>query len=254
MPRQSVVALVGLILFLNGCGGSDSDMVLVEAGWFRMGQNDEPPSARPAHRVYLDAFAIDRTEVTRGAFVEFVQSQGQITSDWDTAELLKHPDLPVTGVLWKEAEAYCRWIGKRLPTEAVWEKAARGKMGYHYPWGDQWDPARCNTVESGSGAVRPVGSYPRGSSPYGAVDMAGNAAEWVADYYQSDYYLSSPAVDPRGPSLILDHVLRGGSYASSADQVTTFFRDSSHSVTRNPRNGFRCAKSLPARGNPDVVK
>lgn len=244
MGKRSVSAIMVLLVALCGCVPSAPEMVEVPAGWFWMGEDGGPPSARPAHRVYLDAFSIDRTEVTCAAFAEYIRTLDETGSRWNAAELLQRPDDPVTGVLWKEAEAYCRWAGKRLPTEAEWEKAARGEQAYRYPWGNEWDADRANTAEFELNKVRPVGSYPRAASPYGALDMAGNAAEWVADFYDRDYYVVSPQVNPRGPDHILDHGLRGGSYASSMEQAATFFRDSSHSIRSNPRVGFRCAKSL----------
>jgi formylglycine-generating enzyme required for sulfatase activity len=219
-------------------------MVEVPAGWFLMGQNDGAGPSSPQRRVYLDAFAIDRTEVTNADFAEFVAQTGYQAAGWDAGSLEGHADEPAVGILWREADAYCRWVGKRLPTEAEWEKAARGTDGRRYPWGDAWDPARANTAESGQGGVLPVGSFPVGASPYGVLDMAGNAAEWVADYFDFAYYSYAPDHNPLGPSEVLDHSLRGGSWASPHTQAQTFFRDSSHSVRPNPRVGFRCARAL----------
>ncbi len=243
--RVVLVMSLTLSLILAGCSRVPDGMIEIPAGWFVMGQSDGPPSAQPEHRVYLDTFAIDRTEVTRADFADYVSAINNPSSHWNVQELHQNPDEPVTGVVWAEADAYCHWTGLRLPTEAEWEKAARGTKALHYPWGNEWDSTRCNTAESGLGGVQPVGSYPRGASPYGVLDMAGNAAEWVADRFDPTYYATSPSRNPAGPTLILDHGLRGGSFASPADQATTFFRDSSHSVKPNPRTGFRCAVSAP---------
>lgn len=219
-------------------------MVVVPAGWFLMGQDDGPNSNRPQRQVYLDAFAIDRTEVTNVAFGTFVESTGYQPAGWAADSLAVRPDEPAVGILWREADAYCRWAGLRLPTEAEWEKAARGADGRLFPWGNAWDATLANTSESGRGETVPVGSYPGGASPYGVLDMAGNAAEWVADYFDFGYYRQAPDRNPHGPSQIMDHGLRGGSWASTLEYAQTFRRDSSHSVRPNPRAGFRCARTI----------
>lgn len=219
-------------------------MVVVPAGRFLMGQDDGPGSSRPQRAIVLNGFAIDRTEVTNAAVARYVEGTGTELAGWDDARSSDRPGEPAVGLLWREADAYCRWAGKRLPTEAEWEKAARGTDGRRYPWGNTWDPARANTAETGLGTVIAVGSSPSGASPYGLLDMAGNAAEWVADTFDPDYYLRAPERNPPGPDKVLDHGLRGGSWASSREHAQTFFRDSSHSVRPNLRVGFRCARSL----------
>ncbi|MGD8996562.1 MAG: SUMF1/EgtB/PvdO family nonheme iron enzyme [Anaerolineae bacterium] len=219
-------------------------MVVVPAGSFLMGEDDGPRSSQPQRRVILDGFAIHRTEVTNAAVAQFAEATDAELVGWDAAQARERPREPAVGLLWREADAYCRWAGKRLPTEAEWEKAARGADGRRYPWGDTWDPARANTAESSLGTVTTVGSFPLGASPYGVLDMAGNAAEWVADTFDPDYYLRAPERNPLGPDEILDHGLRGGSWASPREHAQTFFRDSSHSVRPNLRVGFRCARSL----------
>ncbi len=229
-------------LLVTATPSPPAPMVDVPAGWFLMGQDDGPRSNRPQRLVYLDAYAIDRTEVTNAAFAAYVRETGQRPEGWDDTVVATQGDLPVVAVLWRDADAYCRWAGQRLPTEAEWEKAARGTDGRIYPWGKAWDPARANTAEAGHGGPRPVGSLPAGASPYGALDMAGNAAEWVADTFEFDYYSRAPDHNPPGPNRVMDHVLRGGSWAAPAVQAQTFFRDSSHSARPNPRVGFRCAR------------
>jgi iron(II)-dependent oxidoreductase len=220
-------------------------MVVVPAGWFLMGEDDGRESNRPQRQVYLDAFAIDRTEVTNTSFAKFVEEADYQPAGWTADVLAEHAAEPATGILWREADAYCRWAGLRLPTEAEWEKAARGTDGRFFPWGNDWDKNRANTSTSGQGGPVPVGSFPTGASPYGVLDMAGNAAEWVADYFDFGYYRQAPNHNPRGPDKVMDHGLRGGSWASAPEDIQTFMRDSSHSVRPNPRVGFRCARTLP---------
>jgi len=209
-----------------------------------MGENSGRKSNQPQRRVYLDNYKIQVTEVTRGDFAVFIVATGYQTPGWIPGLPEDNDQLPVVGVLWEDADAYCRWIGMRLPTEAEWEKAARGTDGRRFPWGDEWDQSKSNTVESSLGRIQPVGSYPGGASPYGILDMAGNAAEWVSDYFDPVSYTYSPDHNPTGPANIMDHVLRGGSFAGTNDYAATYFRDSSHSVRPNDRVGFRCAKSI----------
>ncbi len=216
-------------------------MVVIPGGWFLMGEDAGRRSHQPQRRVYLDAYAIDCTEVTNAAFGVFAAETGYQAIGWNARLAEEHGAEPVTGVLWRDANAYCRWMGKRLPTEAEWERAARGIDGRRYPWGDAWDSGLANTAEGGYGRVQPVGSYPEGASPDGLLDVAGNAAEWVADTFDHNYYTYAPDHNPSGPDLVTDHVLRGGSWASPPEHAQTFFRDSSHSVRPNPRVGFRCA-------------
>ena len=209
-----------------------------------MGSDTGPTSARPLHTVFIGSFEIAVTETTVCQFRLYVAESGEIPAVWSGGIPPLSPQSPVTGILWKEAEDFCHWYGLRLPTEAEWEKAARGNDQRAYPWGETWDPSLANTAEGAVNTVLDVGSFPGGASPYGILDMSGNVQEWVADYFDPAYYWESPQRDPVGSHLILDHGLRGGSWSSPASQSTTFFRNSSHSVTPNNRVGFRCAKSV----------
>lgn len=257
MTNRWAITLVTILLLAGLFGGCSlalgipetrqtEDMITIPAGWFTMGQDNDRRANRPQRQIYLDAFAIDRTEVTNAAYGQYLATtEYQPDRGWDLDVETERGQEPVTGLLWHEADAYCRWMGKRLPTEAEWEKAARGTDARIYPWGDTWDSSKANTADRAQGNVLLVGSFPAGASPYGVLDMCGNAAEWVNDYFTFDYYTYGPDHNHQGPQQVLDHSLRGGSFADPAEFTTTFFRNSSHSVLPNVRVGFRCAISLP---------
>ena len=244
--RIFLVATLTFVPMLVSCQNAkpeQNEMVEIPAGPFLMGEDSGRASNQPQRVVYLDGYYIQKTEVTSSQFLEFLKETGYQVIGWQTS-ISSEGKLPATRVLWRDADAYCAWLGLRLPTEAEWEKAARGADGRTYSWGNDWNPDFANGAQSGLNSVQPVGSYPQGASPYGLFDMSGNAAEWVADFYEADYYTYAPAENPQGPVTVLDHVLRGGSYASPPQQLTTYFRNSSHSVLPNPRVGFRCAASV----------
>ena len=224
---------------------ADDEMVLVQAGWFWMGADDHDDEEKPRHRVYLDAFSIDRYEVTNELYKRFTEATGRAAprfSDRIDRNNLNGASQPVVGVSWHDADAYCRWAGKRLATEAEWEKAARGDDGRTYPWGEQWDSSRANSKESGLGKPAPVGSYPSGVSPYGVHDMAGNVWEWVADWYAKDYYQRSPNRNPLGPESGTSRVLRGGSWFHDPISLRAAYRLNSTPDGRDHGIGFRCAR------------
>jgi len=216
-------------------------MLYVPAGEFTMG-SDRNSNEQPVHTVYLDAFYIDKTEVTNAQYRKCVEAGGcdtpVKTTYYDNADYAQHP---VVYVSWNDADAYCQWAGKRLPTEAEWEKAARGTDGRTYPWGEGIDCDHAQYGGCGGGTV-PVGSKPKGASPYGALDMAGNVWEWVADWYDSGYYSQSPRRNPPGPDSGGGRVLRGGSLHGNQRFTRCAYR-----VGGNPGYwyfyvGFRCAK------------
>lgn len=261
----------------------------VPAGPFWMGAQGE--GARldegPLREVWLSAYRIDAHEVTVGQFAAFVAatghrsqaelqgySYGYVGADYQRLDgaWWRDPDgdgrplavaadrWPVTAVSWDDAAAYCRWAGRRLPTEAEWEKAARGTDGRTWPWGsslprgDQVNLADARTalpwrergLDDGHAQTAPVGSYPLGASPYGAYDMAGNVWEWVADWYAADTGLTAPPRDPQGPASGSEHVQRGGSFSDDRGAVRAARRsrdDAQHSSTDG---GFRCAADAPA--------
>ncbi len=220
-------------------------MVYVPEGEFLMGSADSDPDAgsdeKPQHTVYLDAFWIDKTEVTNAAFALCVQAGACQTTGADFSE---KPNHPVVAVSWNDAAAYCEWAGRRLPTEAEWEKAARGTDGRIYPWGDGAPDATLLNYNGNIGGTTEVGSYPDGASPYGALDMAGNVWEWANDWYDSSYYSNSPSENPQGPSTGDARVLRGGSWVNEARNVRVSNRGRGYPDYRFVGSGgFRCSFS-----------
>ncbi len=222
-------------------------MAHVPAGRFQMGDRLGRPNERPPLRVYLNAFEIDIHEVTNEQYSRFMRAQkekGKTIRKPDYWDLLKFnaPRQPVVGITWFEARAYCNWTGKRLPTEAEWEKAARGTDGRRYPWGDAFHPAKANAAPSGLDRPAPAASYPSGKSPYGLYDMAGNVWEWTSTPYGEYYYRDSPLQNPQGPEDGWLMVIRGGSWANGPEQVRTSVRFRLDPVVKWKRVGFRCAR------------
>ena len=233
--------------------GAPAPMVEIPAGEFWMGVDGTIglEDERPRHRIWLDAYSMDRHEVTTRHYAVFLSSTGHdVPWLWETVNLVEHGDRPVIGVSWTDADAYCRWAGKRLPTEAEWEKAARGTDDRAYPWGNQ--PPTEELANFGIGArfsygqtLTPVGRYERGQSPYRLYDMAGNVWEWVSDWYEGAYYERSSARNPQGPETGQLKVLRGGSWSELPKYLLTYGRFKLDPATRNSYVGFRCVRSLP---------
>jgi formylglycine-generating enzyme required for sulfatase activity len=215
-------------------------MVLVKAGDYVIGRDDGDIYARPKHIVTLSAFYIDRTEVTNAEYKKFVDATGHKAPEgWQGREYPQgQGDLPVTGVSWQDAADFAAWAGKRLPTEAEWEAAARGTDGRIYPWGNQWQIGLANIGTSG---IVEVGRYKEGASPVGALDMIGNVWEWTADEFK--LYPGSTAPMPASikPGKIF-RVIRGGAYDGNKMHDATYrgFVDASRGYDKT---GFRCAKS-----------
>jgi sulfatase modifying factor 1 len=259
---------------------TDYNMVLVSGAAFTMGSEQGDQHEAPPHTVQLSPYWIDRYETTNRAFQYFVQSTGWQTGAekagssviyrdggyhtvegacWrrpsggnsDLSDRLEHP---VVQVDWNDATAYCRWAGKRLPTEAEWEHAARGTDTRTYPWGEtnshvpipfaNAGTRNCchESAHDGFLNTAPVGSFPQGVSPVGALDMAGNAWEWTGDYFDPYFYSNSSLTDPKGPTSGDERVLRGGSWISYAFMLRTSYRGHHTPETRHNYSGFRCVR------------
>ena len=225
-------------------------MVCVPPGEFTMGLKKADPKEYLVHSVDLDAYWIDRTEVTNDMYAQCVAAGG-CTQPYGSSSTTRpsyygnelYANYPVIRVTWFKAAAYCQWAGKRLPSEAEWEKAARGTDERIYPWGEGIDCTRGNYDKCTSGDTTVVGSYPAGASPYGAMDMAGNVSEWVNDWYGEGYYSQSPAKNPTGPTSGTDRVNRGGSWSDSEGQVSSVFRLRHIPGSYTTQVGFRCGSS-----------
>lgn len=237
----------------------------VPAGRFLMGSSDGNSDENPPHEVYLDAYWIDQTEVTNGQFILFLNDLGEYKEGCDGQDCVEtldenseshilrqgkdyvveegFYDHPAILVNWYGASAYCAWAGRALPTEAQWEKAARGVDGRNYSWGNTRPTCQLANYVNCVGNTAPVGSYIAGASLYGALDMAGNVREWVRDWYNNDYYQNSPPRNPLGPAMGSHKVLRGGSWSSSISNVRVSNRNDDLVPASSSNNvGFRCAQ------------
>jgi formylglycine-generating enzyme required for sulfatase activity len=225
-------------------------MVEIPAGEFTMGLDGMQAleDERPKHQVWLPVFFMDLHEVTTAQYAAFLAATNRdVPWQWNTVDLAQHRDRPVIGVDWSDADAYCRWKGKRLPTEAEWEKSARGMDGRLYPWGNHVPSKDLANFALGarftySQVLMPVQSYEPGKSPYGLYQMAGNVWEWVQDWYGAHYYKVSPEQNPPGPEQGQFKVLRGGSWSDLPKYLLTYGRFKLPPETRNSYTGFRCAK------------
>lgn len=245
-------------------GKDGAPMIVISAGSFPMGvpsgDRDGGRDEYPRHDVFVDAFAIDKFEVTNGRYLEFVKSTGHRVPQnprnptrnlWQGESITESLiDRPAVNVDWFDAEAYCRWAGKRLPTEAEWEKAAKGTSDRRFPWGNVEPTAKhlnFNQRWIGEKTLMPVGSYEAGKSPYGIYDMAGNVWEWVNDWYDARYYEKSPSKNPTGPDTGTKKVIRGAGWQNETPTVRIFTRVESDPTVRNESTGFRCASDAPMK-------
>ncbi len=232
-------------------GEDGAPMRRVPAGWFTMGSNFGEANEKPRHRVYVDAFYMDTFEVTNSQYAEFIGVTGRERPGyWFQVHLESDGNNPVIDVAWHDADAYCRHYGKRLPTEAEWEKAARGTDGRLYPWGNRTPSPRManygkNRLAFSRGSLKPVGSYEAGKSPYEIYDLAGNVWEWVADWSDWHYYQTSPPRNPKGPSSGQDKLVRGGSWVTGPLHLRSAVRLRSVPTNRDVTVGFRCLQDVP---------
>lgn len=223
----------------SGKSNVSTQMALIPACRFLMGsyKNEGAKSEHPLHEVQLDMFYMDKTPVTNDEYEKFDPKHERYFED-------EGNDHPIVNVSWYEAYMYALWAGKRLPTEAEWEKVARGTDGRRYPWGNMFDSKKCNTSESKIGKTTSVRKYDGiGESPYGCLDMVGNVLEWCEDWYDENYYKNAPDKNPIGPEKGIFRILRGGSWVLDQNNARCACRFNAYSDYRGNSVGFRCAKT-----------
>ena len=264
-------------------GEDGAPMMLVPAGDFLMGTPEKTrgygirDNSKPQRKIYLDAFYMDKYEVSNALYRKYVEANGggtvapaYLPTNRRMLDPSRHDNIPVTSIMWQSAKGYCEWVGKRLPTEAEWEKGARGTDGLDYPWGSE-EPKKEHANWGvppqhwrGPNSLAPVDSYPKGVSPYGLHHMAGNVFEWVNDIYFEEYYKDTNGivvrsqVNPQGPERgtknrhgkeFDSYSVRGGSAKSQPPVLRSAFRAGWSHIYVPPHGGFRCAKSV----GPDVI-
>jgi formylglycine-generating enzyme len=224
-------------------------MIVVPKGEFIMGTFEGAFDEKPPRSVFLDTYQINQYEVTQYYYAEFVKATGHrspLSRYVKNIESLNHPNQPAVYVSWEDAESYCRWRGERLPTEAEWEKAARGMRGSVWPWSNELKPIFANFMGDEDRGIYTmiVGSYEKDKSPFGLYDMAGNAREWVHDWYEEQYYQHAPSRNPMGPDRGDMKTMRGSSWNDSPLAGRTTARMKMFPDYRDTTVGFRCAKTL----------
>ena len=249
----SAILAAGVFYFLAGknrqeyAGEDGAPAVLIPGGGFVMGDDDDSPR----REIFVSEFYLDKFEVTLARYAAFLKATGSVKppDGWQTADLQTGAELPVVGVDWHDADSYCRWAGKRLPTEAEWERAARDGDERKYPWGS--DPASPEHARFGKphqnpvykdGVVR-VGSYPKGVSPFGIYDLSGNVWEWVNDWHSASFRRDDVR-NPKGPDKGTHKVMRGGGWYDPADRITATKRMYAEPAQRDAEVGFRCASDV----------
>ena len=273
--NKAILCFIFILFFIKSFSYSQiknyDDEVLIPSGNFWMGNNDNSCNCYeiPIHQVFLDSFYIDKYEVTNAQFKKFIDANGYCDSTfwtpigwrfklqynltkpkfWDDENFgIKHPNKPVVGISWYEAWAYAKWAGKRLPTEAEWERAARYLDNRLFPWGNEEpDESRCNFGyifgSTLNASTKEVGSYELGKSEEDIYDLAGNVSEWCNDWYDIGYYSKSPKENPQGPEDGKYKVVRGGSWFLYKNYMRVSSRDFALPSSRTKFIGFRCART-----------
>jgi iron(II)-dependent oxidoreductase len=227
-------------------------MVYIPEGYFQMGASHGKDDEKPMHFVNTSAYFIDKYEVSNADYMEFVEATGHEKPKLWNDENFNAPEFPVVGISWHDAMAYAQWKGHRLPTEAEWEKAARGNDGRLWPWGNKLEKGFFTYFVNIFGdddnypRTAPVTYYESGASPFGLFNTAGNVWEWCLDWYDKDYYRASPEFDPQGPEgPKKSKVLRGGSWVNDLDGVQVIRRAHNFPHIQNEIYGFRTVLPLP---------
>lgn len=251
-PTQTTIPVTPTPDPMTVFGKDGATLLYIPAGEYSMGSDNSESDEAPFHTIFLDAFWIDETEVTVRMYALCVDAG--VCKEPTNKKSFSHPDYygniefenyPVIYVDWDMAKIYCEWVDRRLPTEAEWEKAARGLAANDYPWGSTAPDADILNFNRNVGDLTNVGNYPGGKSAYGVLDMAGNVWEWVNDWYDDTYYQTSDSMNPRGPDsdIYRYRVLRGGSWSDGGKVVRSSNRFKNYPYTSGNNIGFRCALS-----------
>lgn len=222
-----------------------TELASVPSVSFTQGDNTGEPDEYPERQVRIDAFKIERTEVSNRAYQACVEAKACVATPYADDDILGESTHPVVGITWEDAVRYCKWIGRRLPTEAEWEHAARGPDLRRYPWSGGFEPKRANTSDPADGFPKtaPVDAFGEGASPYGLLNVAGNVGEWVADYYDPTEYRTNNGnvTNPTGPSSGRERVVRGGGYSDPNYLIRVTARRGKLPTESDSAVGFRCA-------------
>lgn len=242
-------------------GQDAAPMVFIRGGTVWRGSKEERGEfdEKPARQVTIHSYFIDLYEITNAQYQQFIEKTGRHRQEvmvfFDDISVLFQPKLPAVGVAWFDADAYCTWNGKRLPTEAEWEHAARGEDDRAWPWGETYAEGYANGrgEDDGFAYTAPVGSFEAGRSPFGLYDLSGNVLEWVFDWYDEFYYKDGQITYPKGPDSGMAKVVRGGSWDNVGNDLRTTKRSAVAPNRKEATIGFRCAMDAPDEADPSSV-